>query len=77
MLRSGAQKPILDEILTQAGFRGTDPGAALHGETRTRAAPATTEQPERDAVRHVETDLTDALAVPGVPVDEPPTPAVP
>ncbi|WP_296585510.1 flotillin domain-containing protein [Xanthobacter sp.] len=76
LLKFGAQKPILDEILSQAGFRGTDPVAALLGETRTRATPATAGQPERDGVRHVEIDLTEALAAPGVPNDEPPMPAI-
>jgi flotillin len=34
LLSFGAQKPIIDEILAQAGFRGGDPVDALLGATQ-------------------------------------------
>ncbi|AOO83407.1 flotillin family protein [Bosea vaviloviae] len=40
LLSFGAQKPIIDEILAQAGFRGGDPVDALLGATQKRTAEA-------------------------------------
>ena len=40
LLSFGAQKPIVDEILAQAGFRGADPVGALLGATQNRDADA-------------------------------------
>ncbi len=64
LLSFGAQRPILDEILRQAGFRGADPVAALLGETQGRDARTAGGSPDRDRPRRVEVDLTDAFTAP-------------
>lgn len=49
LLSFGAQKPIVDEILVQAGFRGSDPVDALLGATRTKDSSARSIEGNGDA----------------------------
>ncbi|KJF74889.1 flotillin family protein [Agrobacterium arsenijevicii] len=50
LLSFTAQKPVLDEILAQAGFKGTDPTQALLAASITNSAdrPASGKQPQKD-----------------------------